>query len=1384
MTTNMDRFITRLFIFLLYTSIGISKAYSGQCSKSTCKRGTCYTVGNKAGLLCSCPIFRTGPKCEKESYPCSSCEKSARVDCIGLPDGTARCICTKWRYKKMKKIPTSICYYKKAKKNRQSLCKKGRHSCSPAQECVNYAQAGRNTQITCQCPAGTRRGHNCQEGYERIPFNGQATCTHIKGQEPICLCQRYGKKPGFCKPLQPNGRPPVLRGNKKTKGSSYSRSKPSLLRKPKSTPGSGRPPVLRGNKKTKGSSYFRKHYRKPRVNGKSKTTPGKPSLLRKPKSTPGSGRPPVLRGNKKTKGSSYLRSKPSLLRKPKSTPGSGRPPVLRGNKKTKGSSYLRSKPSLLRKHKSTPRSESYPCSSCKKTARVDCIGLPDGTARCICTKWKYMKMKKIPTSICYYKKAKKHRQKLCKLGKHSCSPAQECVNYAQDENKMQMTCQCPAGQRRGDNCREDYKRVPFDGQASCTQIKGEVPICLCQKYENQPGFCKPQQSSGGLSKPLVQSETKKKISAGGLSKPLVQSETKKKTSAGRQPVKEGDKKTSSSGQLRKTPARDENEKPKSSGSLYKTPVRDEIEKTQSSSKTGVCSKGTCKKGSCHEVGNKVGFFCSCPMFQTGPRCEKKSYPCSSCTEERKLECIGLPDGTARCICTLWKYKTMKKIPTSICYYKKAKKHRQKLCKSGKHSCSPDQQCVNYAQDENKMQMTCQCPAGHRRGDNCQEDYKSIVPDGETSCTQTAESGVICLCNEYGRYDDGPGFCKVNFQDKNFADISKGRQPVVEGNKKTSSSGQLHKTPARDENEKPKSSGSLMKTPVRGEIEKTQSSGKTGVCSKGTCNKGSCNEVGNIVGFYCSCPMFQTGPRCEKKSYPCSSCKEERKLECIGLPDGTARCICTLWKYKTMKKIPTSICYYKKAKKHRQKLCKSGKHSCSPDQQCVNYAEDENKMQMTCQCPAGHRRGDNCQEDYKSIVPDGETSCTQTAESGVVCLCNEYGRYDDGPGFCKVNFQDKSFVGKSKGFSRNKDVSPASSSYTAAVSKGSNTAAVSKGKEDKQSSRANKTNVMKNITSAHLLDPDWKKVDPCSSQPCLHAGICGQHPSKQDDFTCVCPLGRTGKLCDKKIADCDRLGCKKKRECLSTPEGAVCICTAHFQEQMCSIKMRNVTEWEKLKLVMAPRKLHTIEIAAIILLVFVGLILIYLISHCIRVSSKRKEYEEKYEKVVKKGEVPTAPLPDWLDVSNDLAKQSLCCGASKLPTSFAPKKKKKKKDKKKKKGTDETKDKNENSPLWKRRFGYQRILDKSEKFNSNVSVLKKSRNKSTNNTHERTWLTTKLKEKHRDDIKKSRKEYVKQYIKNHQKYFGVQCPSVTNLEDEKYLASIHPNCKTREKYEDQ
>lgn len=51
------------------------------------------------------------------------------------------------------------------------------------------------------------------------------------------------------------------------------------------------------------------------------------------------------------------------------------------------------------------------------------------------------------------------RQKACKKGDHECTRGQECVNYAQNENKMAMVCQCPVGNTRGADCEKGINKL-------------------------------------------------------------------------------------------------------------------------------------------------------------------------------------------------------------------------------------------------------------------------------------------------------------------------------------------------------------------------------------------------------------------------------------------------------------------------------------------------------------------------------------------------------------------------------------------------------------------------------------------------------------------------------------------------------------------------------------------------------------------------------------------------------------------------------------------------------------------------------------------------------------------------------------------------------------
>lgn len=43
------------------------------------------------------------------------------------------------------------------------------------------------------------------------------------------------------------------------------------------------------------------------------------------------------------------------------------------------------------------------------------------------------------------------------------------------------------------------------------------------------------------------------------------------------------------------------------------------------------------------------------------------------------------------------------------------------------------------------------------------------------------------------------------------------------------------------------------------------------------------------------------------------------------------------------------------------------------------------------------------------------------------------------------------------------------------------------------------------------------VDECNSNPCLNGATCTDNVAS---FTCTCPIGFTGKLCETNINDCE------------------------------------------------------------------------------------------------------------------------------------------------------------------------------------------------------------------------------------------------------------------------
>ncbi|XP_052254832.1 agrin-like isoform X2 [Dreissena polymorpha] len=203
-------------------------------------------------------------------------------------------------------------------------------------------------------------------------------------------------------------------------------------------------------------------------------------------------------------------------------------------------------------------------------------------------------------------------------------------------------------------------------------------------------------------------------------------------------------------------------------------------------------------------------------------------------------------------------------------------------------------------------------------------------------------------------------------------------------------------------------------------------------------------------------------------------------------------------------------------------------------------------------------------------------------------------------------------------------------------------------------------------------------DPCEPNPCLHRGQCHLNPShKPEKYMCACPLGRMGQICNETVSDCDRLDCITLSDCLSTPDGALCVCDSGDFGHFCSLSMRKTTEWQKIRKSLLVQTVVISEAILFGMAVVFALVFVSCLIHCCRVAKLHQTHMEMYKDVVDNGKVPTEVPPGWPEVSRDLIKTTICCGKSSLPVNYGisitkSEQKNKKKDKDKEKKSKESK----------------------------------------------------------------------------------------------------------------
>ncbi|PKU47914.1 delta and notch-like epidermal growth factor-related receptor [Limosa lapponica baueri] len=80
----------------------------------------------------------------------------------------------------------------------------------------------------------------------------------------------------------------------------------------------------------------------------------------------------------------------------------------------------------------------------------------------------------------------------------------------------------------------------------------------------------------------------------------------------------------------------------------------------------------------------------------------------------------------------------------------------------------------------------------------------------------------------------------------------------------------------------------------------------------------------------------------------------------------------------------------------------------------------------------------------------------------------------------------------------------------------------------------------------------EEFDACQSQPCQHNATCTDVAQKHDgnNFTCSCPAGYTGELCQSEIDHCIQQPCQNGGTCSSNVNGFSCQCPEGYHGLYC------------------------------------------------------------------------------------------------------------------------------------------------------------------------------------------------------------------------------------------
>ncbi|KAL4229469.1 hypothetical protein ACF0H5_012507 [Mactra antiquata] len=773
-----------------------------------CKSGTCRQTEllNGRNFLCACPSKKTGTFCELTAPDCLECEDM--ITCSGFDDGTTFCICNQYKQKtKNKDYQTpSICYFPHKKDpGKQGKCKKGKHHCTPGEECIVY------NDVICQCPVGNTRGNNCEEDFKfDIPGNKYSCVDTMYG--PLCMCNKYGNKLGFCKgkimietlvgALNDTG-PCSIDRNKCRHGTCIQTGEDNFMCTCHISY-SGKfchiaMPLCDDCKEDKRSDCL----------GLSTGTAicichgFKDNLYTAPAICYFK---PFLRSRQKA----CNRGDHNCQRGEHCINYSHKGPQMQVCLCTAGIS--RGKKCL----------EDYRYIGIKDVDKFECVNTENRGPLCLCSEYhgklgfcklsqgansKYMNGNSVNKNNGIRTKGGRttdkygfvifnsEDQSISSISGETNRPCEQnrCHNgtcmETEKHKKWEYICSCPKG-KTGELCHYDMLLCELCRKkkiVDCIGIEGNSAVCICLMMKNprkhglQPQICytehfrpkrqlickrgdykcSPRQQCVNYARRPDQMFTLCQCPAGGLrgddckeEYALADAGETSCVDTGKGPICICHRYPGYIHRFCKPKLKETHVSSKQKRSL---PKINGLLKVQE----GSCDRNVrkCKTGQCIEPKKGLPYVCSCPFKSSGVFCNEDMISCKKCREGAKLDCLGFSNGTAVCICVEFEDDNLSQVP-AICYYDQFRKYLQTVCKQGHHNCDQGQDCINYALTHSDNQITCQCPVGKKRGKNCNDEYAYDTPNGEFSCINTDVYGTLCICEKYGHGINKYGFCKL------------------------------------------------------------------------------------------------------------------------------------------------------------------------------------------------------------------------------------------------------------------------------------------------------------------------------------------------------------------------------------------------------------------------------------------------------------------------------------------------------------------------------------------------------------------------------------------------------------------------------------------------